>query len=260
MIYTNPQVMKVKIKGDKFKLSEKKKENDMVVENVPSGVYHYKFITEYKILTGSFLVPANDTLVVLANNEDLGQESVTLTKMEEIRETLNRITREKSIRDSIREVNKKLYMERVIQNELEVEQEAYEPSDEEILAKTENTDSIHSEDPDEFFYIVEEMPTFNRGEPAIEFRKYIVRNMTFGDDTCQLQLQKKLTVVSQFIVGSDGYIRDIEIISENVPTCIEEKVIELLFSSPRWLPGFQKGRPVNVRINFPITFIQAETE
>lgn len=255
LIYTFPQEMKVIIKGDEFKLSEKKKESEMVVKNVPSGLYEYKFINSYRNLKGSFMVPANDTLAILANIENFSHSPVSYATMDEIREEKRRIKREKEIQDSLMLTKKTDLLEGAIHNENSLDEGIYEPSDEEILAKSDNPDSVYVDEYDTFFYIVEEMPTFNQGDPAVEFREYIARHITFPEGDCILQVKKKLTVVSSFIVGSDGYIRDIEIITPNVPKCIQETVIDLLYSSPRWMPGFQRGRPVNVRVNFPVTFI-----
>lgn len=254
-IYSIPQVMKIKIKGEVFKLSERKKEIEMLIENVPAGVYNYRFIIEYQVFKGSFILPANDTLVIVANYENFGDDPVIFAKMQEVREAGKKLKREKEIRDSILVINKKKYMEGVIQNEVGLEPGIYEPTDEEIFAKSHIPDSAYDENYDELFYIVEEMPTFNQGDPSSEFKKYIARNITFEDDDCVHQLKEKLTVVSHFIVGSDGYVRDVEIITPNVPPCLQEMVIDLFYGSPRWMPGFQRGRPVNVMINFPIAFI-----
>ena len=130
---------------------------------------------------------------------------------------------------------------------------------------------------DELFYIVEEMPQFQGGDPD-GFRKFIAENVRYPEEAAKNGVSGRVFV--QFIVRKDGKVvipglEDLEgksldevvvvgyrPINESDPLP-EEKYIELLkkeavrvvSSSPDWEPGRQKGKAVNVLFTFPISFV-----
>ena len=60
-----------------------------------------------------------------------------------------------------------------------------------------------------------------------------------------------------FIVTAEGDIKDIQIL-KGLGFGMDEESIRLIKAMPRWVPGAQGGRPVNVKFNLPITFELAE--
>ena len=131
----------------------------------------------------------------------------------------------------------------------------------------------------EVFYVVEEMPTFNGGEP-IEFRKFIAQNLKYPSEASAHGVTGK--IFTKFIVTKEGKVvipdqetlADIEgkALDEVVVVAYrtlqedtqapEEKYIEMLkdeavrviLESPDWQPGKQHGQTVDVLFTFPITF------
>lgn len=59
------------------------------------------------------------------------------------------------------------------------------------------------------------------------------------------------TIVVGFTVKMDGAISDIEVIRSN-GTFIDKKVMELIERMPKWEPGTQRGRPIDVKFYLPL--------
>jgi protein TonB len=148
--------------------------------------------------------------------------------------------------------------------------EAIEPA-EEVSSKAAEND---------VFVVVEEMPTFN-GEEAIEFRKYIAKNLIYPPEAIENGATGKIFI--NFIVDKTGkvVIPDQETlakidgkpidevvvaayraINENAETpdekyieMLKKEVIRVVSSSPDWKPGKQRGEAVNVLFTFPVSFV-----
>ncbi|MEJ2596116.1 MAG: energy transducer TonB [bacterium] len=89
---------------------------------------------------------------------------------------------------------------------------------------------------EEVFYIVEDMPTFNGGDPATEFRKYIAQNLRYPE------MNKTGQVVDAVVVRS-------------IDPALDKEAIRVVMSSPKWTPGKQRGKAVKVLFTFPINFV-----
>lgn len=57
----------------------------------------------------------------------------------------------------------------------------------------------------------------------------------------------------QFVIGKDGFIRDIKVIS-SPDRSLSDEVIRVLNSSPKWTPGLQRENPVSVIATLRIVF------
>jgi protein TonB len=104
---------------------------------------------------------------------------------------------------------------------------------------------------DEIFYIVEDMPTFNGGD-LTEFNKYIVGNLRYPDIAAENGISGR--VIIQFMVDETGSVKQIEIV-RSVDPALDKEAIRVVASSPKWIPGKQRGKPVKVLFYFPINFI-----
>lgn len=61
------------------------------------------------------------------------------------------------------------------------------------------------------------------------------------------------TIVCQFIVWQDGSIRDVKVV-RGKDAGLKKEAIRVIKSMPRWIPGQQAGKKVNVRFTLPIKF------
>ena len=106
-------------------------------------------------------------------------------------------------------------------------------------------------EPDVIFegFNVDVMPDFPGGDTGrMEFLKQNVRYPT-KVKTAGIQG----TVWVEFVVGKDGQIEDAQILRGIAAEC-DEEVLRVVNAMPRWSPGKQRGIPVRVRFQMPITY------
>jgi protein TonB len=123
------------------------------------------------------------------------------------------------------------------------------------MEATDNTEydftSTFGED-EEVFYIVEDMPTFNGGDPATEFRKYIAQNLRYPEIAAENGISGR--VIVQFAVNKTGSVVDAKIV-RSIDPALDKEAIRVVMSSPKWTPGKQRGKAVKVLFTFPINFV-----
>jgi protein TonB len=107
-------------------------------------------------------------------------------------------------------------------------------------------------DEEEVFYIVEDMPTFNGGDPATEFRKYIAKNLRYPEIAAENGISGR--VIIQFAINKVGQVVDANIV-RSVDPALDKEATRVVMSSPKWTPGRQRGKAVMVLFTFPINFV-----
>ena len=105
---------------------------------------------------------------------------------------------------------------------------------------------------EQVFYIVEDMPTFNGGDPAIEFRKYIAQNLRYPEIAAENGISGR--VIVQFAVNSSGKVVDAVVVA-GVDPALDKEALRVVNASPPWTPGRQRGKAVKVLFTFPINFV-----
>lgn len=106
------------------------------------------------------------------------------------------------------------------------------------------------EKPEEIFFVVEDMPTFN-GEGNEEFKKYLRENLKYPQEAIDEKISGRVFV--QFVVDKNGYIKDAKVV-RGVHPALDQEALRVIYSSPKWEPGRQRNIPVNVSYTFPIIF------
>jgi len=101
----------------------------------------------------------------------------------------------------------------------------------------------------EVFTIVEHMPSFPGGEAARN--KFLAINIMYPELATKYAIQG--TVYVSFIIGQDGYVRDVKVLRGIGGGCDEESV-RVVKMMPRWNPGTQGGKAVSVLFNMPIYY------
>ncbi len=107
-------------------------------------------------------------------------------------------------------------------------------------------------DDDTPFVSVQDMPSFNGGNPAIEFRKYIAANLRYPGIAAENGISGR--VIVQFVVNSKGKVEDAQVLA-GVDPALDKEALRVIMSSPLWTPGKQSGKAVKVLFTFPINFI-----
>lgn len=101
------------------------------------------------------------------------------------------------------------------------------------------------------FQLVEQKPTFNGGA-VNEFSKWFNSKFTYPQSLKDAEILET-RIVLQFTVCTDGKVRDIKVVSDSHPDLAAE-AIRIISASPDWKPGYNNGKPVNVRYTFPVLF------
>jgi periplasmic protein TonB len=105
---------------------------------------------------------------------------------------------------------------------------------------------------DEVFFIVEDMPKFNGGDPATEFRKYISQNLRYPEIAAENGISGR--VIVQFAVNNKGRVVD-AVVVVGVDPALDKEALRVVMASPAWTPGKQRGKEVKVLFTFPINFV-----
>jgi len=104
---------------------------------------------------------------------------------------------------------------------------------------------------EEVFYIVENMPKF-RGNEAKMFRVWISENVKYPKEAAKEEIEGK--VIVSFVVNKYGDVVNVTI-EKAVNPYLDSEAIRVVESSPKWKPGKQNGKAVNVQFTFPINFV-----
>ena len=97
---------------------------------------------------------------------------------------------------------------------------------------------------------VEEMPEFNGGQLAM--MEFLMNNMKYPQAAVKAKQQGKAVV--GFVIRKDGTVSDVHITKSAGYAVLDEEAMRVVKAMPAWEPGKQKGKPVNVKYNVPITF------
>lgn len=141
-----------------------------------------------------------------------------------------------------------------VPDEEEIEEEIEVDLDVEITEETVIEDIVFEEAPaeeevDEIFTIVEDKPTFPGGDGAMY--KYLGKSIDYPSQARRMGIEGRVFV--QFIVGKDGQIREVQAIKGIGAGC-DEEAVRVIKAMPKWKPGKQRGRPVQVRMVLPVFF------
>ena len=99
------------------------------------------------------------------------------------------------------------------------------------------------------FFIVEDMPEFPGGDLAL--RKFIANTIKYPEAAVEKGVQGKVYVT--FVVTKDGDIANTKI-ARGVDPLLDKEALRVVNMQPKWKPGSQRGKAVNVSYTVPINF------
>jgi TonB family protein len=99
---------------------------------------------------------------------------------------------------------------------------------------------------DKVFDVVENMPEFNGGAGAL--MQYLSDNIRYPEEK---DIQGR--VIVRFVVGKDGSISNAQVVKSVHPS-FDAEALRIINNMPKWIPGTQNGKPVNVKYVVPINF------
>jgi TonB family protein len=134
--------------------------------------------------------------------------------------------------------------------ELRDEEPAITEEQIEIKEVVENTNAQLKTVSGPVFFVVEEMPEFPGGEEAL--RNFIAKKVTYPEVAKKAGASGRVYIT--FIVGDDGYVKDVKLAKGSGFSMLDEEAIRVINELPRWTPGKQRGLAVNVSYTVPINF------
>lgn len=96
-------------------------------------------------------------------------------------------------------------------------------------------------------------PSFTGGDKAM--MKYLRDNLKFPEDAQKEGLEG--TVFVDFVVAANGAVREVTVTEtpgEEVDQSFRTEAIRVVTSMPKWIPGRQRGKSVDVKFSLPVTF------
>jgi TonB family protein len=99
---------------------------------------------------------------------------------------------------------------------------------------------------DKVFDVVENMPEFNGGAGAL--MQYLSHNIRYPEEK---DIQGR--VIVSFVVDKDGSISNAQVVKSVHPS-FDAEALRIINNMPKWIPGTQNGKPVNVKYVVPINF------
>jgi protein TonB len=137
----------------------------------------------------------------------------------------------------------------VIESKQAISNVTFDKGTDDIAAPVATNNQI-TEETDQPFVIVEQMPQFPGGEN--EMIKFIKNNIRFPTTATEMGISG--TVVINFVVDRDGKITRIKVVRGIGGGC-DEEAVRVLSKMPSWSPGKQGGRTVLVSFTVPFKFM-----
>ena len=139
----------------------------------------------------------------------------------------------------------------IVENEEEIEEVEIEDTE-----SDEDTEIIEEEETtDEVFMIVEDMPRFKGcSDDACtqgEIMKYIARNTKYPAIAKENGITGRVFV--SFVVDKSGSVTSVKVL-RGVDKYLDAEALRVVKSMPKFSPGKQRGKPVKVQYNVPISY------
>lgn len=109
--------------------------------------------------------------------------------------------------------------------------------------------TVISQKNDMVFDVVEQMPEYPGGMQALF--EYLSQSIKYPEDAQKQKIEGK--VIASFVVRTDGSITDISLFKKVFPS-LDDEAVRVLQGMPKWTPGKQGGKVVNVKYTVPVNF------
>ena len=115
--------------------------------------------------------------------------------------------------------------------------------------QTYKRDEIAQKDSARVYEVVDEMPQYPGGFTAM--MTYVGQNIKYPAEVIAKGIEGRVLV--QFVVNKEGNLQDIKVV-KGIDPLIDQEAILVISSMPKWTPGKQKGKAVNVQFIIPLQF------
>lgn len=102
---------------------------------------------------------------------------------------------------------------------------------------------------DEILIAAEEMPSFPGGDKSLHAALY--KNLVYPEDAFNNNIEGKVLI--RFVISKDGAVTNASVLRSADPA-LDKAALEAVKRLPKFNPGKQGGKPVNVWYTLPIVF------
>lgn len=102
----------------------------------------------------------------------------------------------------------------------------------------------------EIFTIVEKMPEFPGGLLAL--RKHIAQQIKYPVSAQEAGIQGNVYV--SFVINSYGVVSNVKV-TKSLHSALDNEAVRVVYSMPKWKPGIQQGKAVDVAYTMPLEFV-----
>ena len=92
---------------------------------------------------------------------------------------------------------------------------------------------------------------FDRGAGSPEIMDYLMENVKYPKTAFDADIQGR--VIAQFVVDKEGTVRDAHVV-KSVDPALDAEALRVINNMPKWRPGRQNGKVVNVKYTIPVSF------
>jgi len=96
----------------------------------------------------------------------------------------------------------------------------------------------------EFYFLVDSMPEYPGGQ--LEMHRFFISNFNYP-----AEIDACCKVIVEFIVDTTGQMTNFKIV-KSLQKDFDNETLRVLKLMPKWKPGKLIGKPVNVKITFPL--------
>lgn len=143
-----------------------------------------------------------------------------------------------------------IYVEEIIEGDAALPEE-YLPSEIPAVGEIE----LVEEGEGEVFVVAETMPSFPGGQDSLF--QFLAANVKYPSEI-QGEAHIECRVIVQFVVSKTGEIVDVEVVRSSGYEAFDREAVRVTKLMPKWNPGRQRGKAVNVKYTLPFNFKLAD--
>lgn len=220
---------------------EIKKNPKLNLEKYKLMFFAISLIISIGVLVSAFQYQTSSAVTDLGLDKNIEEEEMTEITRQDIQEPEPEQPQEQQQQQTIEIIE-------IVDNSEEISEEAefnFEFDEEEVIELEETVE----EPEDKIFIYVKNMPEFPGGKLAL--RKYVAEHVVYPAVARENGIEG--TVFLRFEVTKSGTIGKVEL-QKGVDPLLDDEAIRVIKDLPKFKPGEQNGKRVNVWYSIPVTF------
>jgi len=110
---------------------------------------------------------------------------------------------------------------------------------------------VEDEEEEVLFAIVEDKPLFNGKDAETAFREWVHSKVVYPPVAQENGISGRVFI--EFAISRTGDVEEVRLL-RGVDPLLDNEALRVIRSSPKWTPGYQRGKPVKVKYQFQLQF------